>query len=150
MNTIEKKLRDDLATACFEFRQADVQVKKLQAQMEKLRARINYISSVVGARAVDEAEAGTSTVNGESYSATTLSGKTAAEVIELVLREAGTRLRLKQIVDRAIAQGYATEADMKRVRANFSSLLTRAASKEGGGRFKKEGRGIFALASNND
>jgi hypothetical protein len=148
MNSTDKRLSDDLKNAVFELRQADVEARKLQVVMEKLRIRIEYINDVLGHQAtvtttVAAPSSQVATVNGEPTG--DFSGKAAAQVIEMILREAGKKLELKNIVKSAIAGGYAKDEDFTKVRANFSSLLTRAAAKPDG-RFKKESRGVFALA----
>jgi hypothetical protein len=149
MSAVEKKLKDDLQNAVFSYRQAELEHRSIQATMERLKWKIEYISSLLGSgepslfnparTAAAVASLPPPSENG------TFEGKTTPEVIEAIMRKTGGKMRVPDLVNVAMQSGYGgPNADRKRLTVNFASILARAAQKSDHP-IKKVGRGLFAI-----
>jgi hypothetical protein len=140
MRDFESKLRADLARAKDDLQEA-------QQVVERSLFLIRYITGLL-----EEASGLFESTNGKSEQRSNgrdFANMTTPAVIATVLKEAGTELRVSEIVDRAIAGGYGGEKPDKRKLSRFvSSALARAVKNPAHPLFRKVSHGRFILSPN--
>lgn len=138
MKKIEQQLRHDLEHAKSELGEVRAQIGELISKEEQLQWQVRYIGRLLGTSDETAGQAVADVVVAPAMS--------GPQVIEAVLRETGKPLRVMDIVQKALVKGYGgPNADQRKVFANFSSFLSRAAKRKDAP-FKKVGRGLFGLS----
>lgn len=149
MSSIAERVLEELKYSRIALDEALAELRETKRSIRTLRTKIDILEAVVGED--DDSIAPQVQINGHVSGASggvLINHLSTPDAIYEILREAGGRLRITEIVHRAILKGYCgpSEADRARVFAMFSSALARDV-KSDSPRFRKINRGTFDIAA---